>query len=50
MSTMPLYSRCRIAVTQRAVAHVSIPVDVQEQRLEEAEPSSTQRRASRIFA
>ena len=31
---------CRIAVTQRAVAHVSIPVDVQEQRLEEAEPSS----------
>ena len=31
---------CRIAVTQRAVAHVSIPVDVQEQCLEEAEPSS----------
>ena len=31
---------CRIAVTQRAVAHVSIPVDVQEQSIEEAEPSS----------
>ena len=31
---------CRIAVTQRAVAHVSIPVDVQEQSLEETEPSS----------
>src|SRR6187402_2725058 len=31
---------CRIAVTQRAVAHVSIPVDVQEQRLDEAEPSN----------
>jgi len=31
---------CRIAVTQRTVAHVSIPVDVQEQAIEEAEPSS----------
>ena len=31
---------CRIAVTQRAVAHVSIPVDVQEQSIEEVEPSS----------
>ena len=31
---------CRIAVTQRTVAHVSIPVDVQEQSIEEAEPSS----------
>jgi pyruvate dehydrogenase (quinone) len=31
---------CRIAVTQRAVAHVSIPVDVQEQSLDEAEPSN----------
>lgn len=30
---------CRIAVTQRTVSHVSIPVDVQEQSLEEAEPS-----------
>ena len=39
---------CRIAVTQRTVAHVSIPVDVQEQSIEEAEPSSAQRRASRV--
>jgi pyruvate dehydrogenase (quinone) len=31
---------CRIAVTQRAVAHVSIPVDVQEESLEEAQPSA----------
>ena len=31
---------CRIAVTQRTVAHVSIPVDVQEQSIEEAEPSA----------
>ena len=31
---------CRIAVTQRAVAHVSIPVDVQEQSIEEVEPST----------
>jgi thiamine pyrophosphate-dependent acetolactate synthase large subunit-like protein len=31
---------CRIAVTQRTVAHVSIPVDVQEQSIEEAEPST----------
>jgi len=31
---------CRIAVTQRTVAHVSIPVDVQEEPLEEAEPST----------
>jgi pyruvate dehydrogenase (quinone) len=31
---------CRIAVTQRAVAHVSIPVDVQEESLDEAQPSS----------
>jgi pyruvate dehydrogenase (quinone) len=30
---------CRIAVTQRAVAHVSIPVDVQEESIEEVEPS-----------
>ncbi len=31
---------CRIAVTQRTVAHVSIPVDVQEESLEEVEPST----------
>ena len=31
---------CRIAVTQRAVTHVSIPVDVQEQAIEDAEPST----------
>ena len=31
---------CRIAVTQRAVAHVSIPVDVQEQSIEDVEPST----------
>jgi pyruvate dehydrogenase (quinone) len=31
---------CRIAVTQRTVAHVSMPVDVQEQSIEEAEPSN----------
>jgi pyruvate dehydrogenase (quinone) len=31
---------CRIAVTQRAAAHVSIPVDVQEEALEDVEPSS----------
>jgi pyruvate dehydrogenase (quinone) len=31
---------CRIAVTQRAVAHVSIPVDVQEQSIEEIESST----------
>jgi pyruvate dehydrogenase (quinone) len=30
---------CRIAVTQRTVAHVSMPVDVQEETLEEAEAS-----------
>ena len=31
---------CRIAVTQHAVAHVAVPVDVQEQTLEETEPSA----------
>jgi pyruvate dehydrogenase (quinone) len=31
---------CRIALTQRGVGHVSVPVDVQEQELEDAEPSS----------
>jgi thiamine pyrophosphate-dependent acetolactate synthase large subunit-like protein len=31
---------CRIAVTQRTVAHVSIPVDVQEESLEEVEAST----------
>jgi thiamine pyrophosphate-dependent acetolactate synthase large subunit-like protein len=31
---------CRIAVTQRTVAHVSIPVDVQEETLEEVESST----------
>jgi pyruvate dehydrogenase (quinone) len=31
---------CRIACTQHTVAHVAIPVDVQEQTLEEAEPST----------
>jgi thiamine pyrophosphate-dependent acetolactate synthase large subunit-like protein len=31
---------CRIALTQRAVAHVSIPVDVQEEKLEQAEAST----------
>jgi pyruvate dehydrogenase (quinone) len=30
---------CRIAYTQHGVSHVAIPVDVQEQDLEEAEPS-----------
>jgi pyruvate dehydrogenase (quinone) len=30
---------CRIAFTQRAVAHVSIPVDVQEELLEDVQPS-----------
>ncbi len=30
---------CRIAVTQRTVAHVSVPVDVQEEKLEDVEPS-----------
>jgi pyruvate dehydrogenase (quinone) len=30
---------CRIAVTQRTVTHVSIPVDVQEQAIEETESS-----------
>jgi pyruvate dehydrogenase (quinone) len=31
---------CRIALTQRGVGHVSVPVDVQEQELEEIEASS----------
>jgi pyruvate dehydrogenase (quinone) len=31
---------CRIAFTQRAVAHVSVPVDVQEELLEDAQPST----------
>jgi pyruvate dehydrogenase (quinone) len=31
---------CRIACTQHAVAHVAIPTDVQEESLEEAEPST----------
>jgi pyruvate dehydrogenase (quinone) len=31
---------CRIACTQHTVAHVAIPVDVQEQELEDAEPST----------
>jgi pyruvate dehydrogenase (quinone) len=31
---------CRIAVTQRTVAHVSIPVDVQEETLDEVESST----------
>jgi pyruvate dehydrogenase (quinone) len=31
---------CRIACTQHTVAHVAIPVDVQEQTVEEAEPSA----------
>jgi thiamine pyrophosphate-dependent acetolactate synthase large subunit-like protein len=31
---------CRIALTQRGVGHVSVPVDVQEQELEDAEPSA----------
>jgi pyruvate dehydrogenase (quinone) len=31
---------CRIALTQRGVAHVSVPVDVQEQELEDAEASA----------
>ncbi len=31
---------CRIALTQHAVAHVSVPVDVQEQEVTEAEPST----------
>ena len=31
---------CRMALTQRAVAHVSIPVDVQEERLEDVQPSA----------
>ena len=31
---------CRIALTQRTVAHISIPVDVQEEAIEDAESSS----------
>src|SRR4051812_29387912 len=31
---------CRIALTQRTVTHVSIPVDVQEEPLEQVEPST----------
>ena len=31
---------CRIAYTQRGVAHVSIPVDVQEEALEDVQPSA----------
>lgn len=31
---------CRMAVTQRAVSHLSIPVDVQEQSIEDAEAST----------
>jgi pyruvate dehydrogenase (quinone) len=31
---------CRIALTQRGVGHVSVPVDVQEQELEDAQPSA----------
>jgi pyruvate dehydrogenase (quinone) len=31
---------CRIALTQRGVGHVSVPVDVQEQELEDVQPSA----------
>lgn len=31
---------CRIATTQHAVSHVSVPVDVQEQTVEDTEPSA----------
>ncbi|WP_129647410.1 thiamine pyrophosphate-dependent enzyme [Peristeroidobacter agariperforans] len=31
---------CRSALSKRGVAHLSIPVDVQEEKLEEAEPSA----------
>jgi thiamine pyrophosphate-dependent acetolactate synthase large subunit-like protein len=31
---------CRMALTSHGVAHVSVPVDVQEQELEDAEPST----------
>jgi pyruvate dehydrogenase (quinone) len=34
---------CRMALTKRGVAHLSVPVDVQEETLEEAEPSSRNR-------
>src|SRR5687768_10925405 len=31
---------CRMALAQRGVGHLSVPVDVQEQELDEAEPSA----------